>query len=272
MREYLVFQLCGPQVSWGDIAVGETRPSAITPTKSAILGLLAAALRIKRPDTVRDGAERHALEAKHAQLSNGYGMAIKVDSIGIPLSDYHTAQVPSSGTGRNRTDFHTRRDELTWVPRLDLHTVLSRRDYRTDAYYAVALYNRDHAPYSLVELRDALLSPGFTLYLGRKACPPALPLAPSVVTKEYVEDALGIFSISEVFAALWERDGDSSSRIVEKLTEDSTPWLLWDQDAHTQISGEQVEAITRRDVPLSRLRWQFALRTELRAHLEGGKT
>ena len=30
MRDYLVFQLLGPLVSWGDIAVGETRPSALT--------------------------------------------------------------------------------------------------------------------------------------------------------------------------------------------------------------------------------------------------
>ena len=50
MPEYLVFQLYGPFMSWGDIAVGEMRPSAMMPAKSAILGLLAAAVGIKRPE------------------------------------------------------------------------------------------------------------------------------------------------------------------------------------------------------------------------------
>ena len=75
MRDYLVFQLYGQLASWGDIAVGETRPSALTPTKSAILGLVAAALRLKRPDTIhyehdepRTARERAECEASHLPL------------------------------------------------------------------------------------------------------------------------------------------------------------------------------------------------------------
>ena len=53
IRDYLVFRLYGPMCSWGDIAVGEVRPSTVHPSKSAILGLIAAALGVKRPDTAQ---------------------------------------------------------------------------------------------------------------------------------------------------------------------------------------------------------------------------
>jgi len=75
VRDYLVFQLYGPLASWGDIAVGETRPSALTPSRSAILGLLAAALGLKRPDTAKSEPEREDWEQAHAALAQGYGLA-----------------------------------------------------------------------------------------------------------------------------------------------------------------------------------------------------
>jgi CRISPR system Cascade subunit CasD len=129
MREYLVFQLYGPFASWGDIAVGEERPSALVPTKSAILGILAAAKGIKRPDTVRDEEERKVCEKQHEQMSLGYGIAVKTSAAGTPLFDYHTIQVPSSGTGRNKKTFYTRLDELCWEDRSELNTILSRTTF-----------------------------------------------------------------------------------------------------------------------------------------------
>jgi CRISPR system Cascade subunit CasD len=50
MMEYLLFRLYGPLASWGEIAVGESRHTATYPGKSALLGLLAAALGIRRDD------------------------------------------------------------------------------------------------------------------------------------------------------------------------------------------------------------------------------
>jgi CRISPR system Cascade subunit CasD len=178
MHDYLVFQLYGPIAAWGDIAVGETRPSTMTPSKSAVVGLVAAALGLRRPDTAQTEAQRSEWELDHLALADGYGMAIKVDAVGVPLTDYHTVQVPSSGTGRNRQFFATRRDELNRGPKSDLNTILSRREYRQDVYYAIALWARSQAPHTLRELRQALLEPRFVLYLGRKSCPLGLPLQP----------------------------------------------------------------------------------------------
>lgn len=271
MRDYLVFQLYGPLASWGDIAVGETRPSALTPTKSAILGLVAAALRLKRPDTVhyehdepRTARERAECEASHSKLTEGYGIAIKVEALGLPLSDYHTAQVPSSGTGRNRRTFSSRRDELTTGHKADLNTILSRREYRQDVYCAVALWARPDAPYALDSLRNALLEPGFTLYLGRKACPLALPLQPAVVQAEHVEDALVGVSMGDVLKHLAETEGCEESLLARHFGP-AAPLLLWDSDAKTRQAPEQT--VTRRDAPLSRRRWQFKVRDEHRAQL-----
>src|SRR5919106_1412802 len=168
IRDYLVFRLYGPMCSWGDIAVGEVRPSTVHPSKSAILGLIAAAIGIKRPDTVGDENERTALEEAHSALVQGYGFAVRVDAPGVPLVDYHTAQVPSSGTGRNRRQFATRRDELLAVPRAELNTILSRRDYRVDALYTVTLWARPGAPHALDEFAARLHAPVYALYLGRK--------------------------------------------------------------------------------------------------------
>jgi len=269
MREYLVFQLYAPLASWGDIAVGETRPSAPTPAKSAVLGLIAAALGLKRPDTVESEPERAEWESRHAALAQGYGLAISVQALGVPLSDYHTAQVPSSGTGRNRRTFLTRRDELTWLPRAELNTILSRREYRQDVFKACALWSRDSAPYSLTEIRNKLLEPDFVLYLGRKSCPLALPLSPRIALADSIEAALDGCEPETALAGLWE-DQKTAERIVGKLGKED--WLLWDVDAETNIPKDQIEILTRRDASLSRRRWQFSVREEHRSHgQEGGK-
>lgn len=255
MKDYLIFQLYGPLAAWGDIAVGETRPSSFAPAKSAVLGLVAAALGLRRPDATKDEAERREWEARHVALAEGYGMAVKLTRPGLPLTDYHTAQIPSSGSGRNKKVFATRRDELTWMPRHDLNTILSRRDYRQDAYAAVALWERKGAPHPLEHLRYKLLEPEFVLYLGRKSCPTALPLKPVIVSADCVEDALAESSFVQATQELLDT----------RNMEEAAPMLLWDKDAETRLVAEQT--VTRRDTPTSRRRWQFAVREERRAHL-----
>jgi CRISPR system Cascade subunit CasD len=248
MRDYLIFQLYGPFVSWGDIAVGEERPSALVPTKSAILGILAAAQGVKRPDTVQGDEERKVCDNQHVQMSQGYGIAIKTDAAGVPLFDYHTVQVPSSGSGRNKKTFYARRDELCWDKKSLLNTMLSRREYRQDAYYTVAVWARPEAPFPLNELCKKLLEPEYMLYLGRKACPPALPLNPIVVSASSIEEALDQEALSaEIkgsFARLWQ------DRSI----------ITWDMDAETQM--QPMQTVERRDEILSRFRWQFSVRIE----------
>lgn len=253
-RDYLVFRLYGPMCSWGDIAVGEVRPSTVHPSKSAVLGLIAAALGLKRPDTARDATDRSALEAAHSALAQGYGFAVRVDAPGVPLVDYHTAQVPSAGTGRNRRQFTTRRDELMAVPRHELNTILSRRDYRVDALYTIALWARPGAPYSLVELAAKLHEPAFALYLGRKSCPLALPLSAQVVQADTIVRAMADAVLPLLQGVLRYLVPQNTARA-----------LYWDEDGEAGVAVEHT--FTRRDAVHSRRRWQFQPRSERHAAL-----
>ena len=85
MSDFLVFQLYGPLCSWGGVAVGQERPTETHPTKSAIVGMIAAALGVRRED---ENAQRELIE--------GYGLAIRTELPGVLECDYHTAESPSS--------------------------------------------------------------------------------------------------------------------------------------------------------------------------------
>lgn len=237
MSDYLIFRLYGPMVTWGDIAVGEVRPSFTHPSKSAVMGLIAAALGISRDK-----------ELLHQQLTEGYGFAVRVDAVGIPLSDYHTTQVPPSGKGRNRISFATRRDEIITLPKEKLNTILSRRDYRMDALATIILWMQNSPPYSLNELAEALQYPVYTLYLGRKSCPLSLPVEAQVITADTIQEALDRVKFED-----WEGlpgEGETSA-------------LYWEEGVDSGIHPQHT--FVRRDVVLSRKRWQFDLRKEYHA-------
>ena len=128
-----------PLASMGEVALGERRVGLDRPGRSAILGLVAAALGIERRD-----------EPALLALDRGYSMAQRVEQIGPLLQDYHTAQVPPARKGRR---WATRRAELAEP---DLGTILSLREYRTDVRLTVALWERAEAPRRLAELAAAL--------------------------------------------------------------------------------------------------------------------
>lgn len=228
MYDYLLFRLYGPLAAWGDIAIGEYRPSFAHPGKSAIIGLLAAALGIRRDEEVRQKS-----------LAESCSFAVRVDSMGVLLRDYHTTQVPSAKKG---VVHYTRRSELAAD---NLNTILSSRDYRCDAAYTVAITVADGSPYTVQQLVAALLKPAFTLYLGRKSCPLAMPLQPQVISAATLRDALVLVP-----------PADELSGIVQK----GDAMVFWEDDTASGLERQQV--ITRRDEPRSRKRWQFSERRE----------
>jgi CRISPR system Cascade subunit CasD len=230
MADYLIFQLYGPMAAWGEIAVGETRRSSAHPSKSAILGLLGASMGIDRQE-----------EKTHAAMAGGYYVAIKVLSMGSLLVDYHTVQVPPE---KKKIVYHTRREELAADK---LGTLLSSREYRCDATYVVAIsITHEGAPFSLEELADALSKPIFTVYMGRKACPLAQPLAPEIIKDQTLKAAL-----------------DSRKHFTQEMA-----WIIrnqpalyyWEADPDGSLSIEQ--SSERWDQPRSRHRWQFGPRVE----------
>lgn len=261
--EYLLFRLNGPLASWGEIAVGESRHSATYPGKSALLGLLAAALGIRRDE-----------EERQSELNIGYRFAVKVISTGHPLRDYHTVQAPDSV---GKFVYRTRRDELV-LGKERLGTILTSREYRCDALTLVAVVAEQGAPYTLDDLRNALLKPRFHLYLGRKSCPVAAPLNPQVRTAAGFGAALdnyphGPLYISKYLLSRAVKETPSGATLADSplLTkmshEDERVFRYGDYPVRYYWEGDSgdltsQQSAPRHDQPLSRARWQFTQRTE----------
>lgn len=231
---FLLFTVYAPLGACGEIAVGERRMGWGRPARSAILGLVAAA----------QGRER-AEETAHRQLDASLYYAVRTDAPGRPLIDYHTAQTPKA---RKAGTFATRRDELESG---DLNTVLSSREWRADACFTVALWPRPNSGVDLDAIADALRRPCFTLYMGRKAAPLGLPLAPAIIGADTFVDAF----------ATRERNVEEVA-VLERIRAGDTPagGIACDADAPGAPPNFRMER--RRDTIVSRTRWQFADRLE----------
>lgn len=242
--DYLVFQLQAPLSSWGEPAVGEFRGTAEQPSQSALFGLLAAALGLDRSD-----------EAAHAALRDGYGLAVGLLSGGSLLRDYHTAQVPPAAKLKGRPHV-TRRDELA-VPKQDLSTILSTRDYRQNAASLVTLQARAGAPYTLAALAAALREPRYVLYLGRKTCAPAAPLWPQLIEASSAHAALVRYG--EMHEAARLAAVASGVRLpLEPLL--PLTRLYWDD--HVEAGATLALSTRRKDRLIRRRGWQFGDRNE----------
>lgn len=146
----LALTLAGPLQAWGHSSRFATRGTDDAPTKSGVVGLLAAATGLRRTDPLED------------LVAVRFG--VRIDQPGVLLRDFQTAR---SLDGSER------------MP-------LSYRYYRADARYLVGV----EADEALLEgLVDALRNPVFPLYLGRRSCPPSLPIVP-VLRSGSLEDLL----------------------------------------------------------------------------------
>ncbi|MCT2287687.1 type I-E CRISPR-associated protein Cas5/CasD [Corynebacterium sanguinis] len=153
MTSSLLLLLKGPMQSWGDESRYKTRATAATPTKSGVVGLLAAAQGRRRTDPVEDLAE--------------LTFAVRVDQSGSLLRDYQTAQ--------------------PWLVDPNASASLVTRYFLSDAAFVAAIESPRR---ELLEgLARALNSPKYPLFMGRRSCPVPPDLVLGVVD-ESAEDAL----------------------------------------------------------------------------------
>lgn len=242
--QFLVFQLQAPLAAWGEPAVGETRGTGGYASHSAIVGLLSAALGVTRDD-----------EAAHARLRDGYGMAVGLLSEGSLLRDYHTAQVPKRSALKGRPQF-TRRQEMA-VPKQELSTILSSRDYRQNAGCLVALQALGSSAPGLDELAAALREPRFVLYLGRRACPPGAPLWPQRIDAASAKDAF------DAYARRFEQARETAAGGKQLLPLEEFAKVNRVAFDALVMAGVPAELSTRRkDRLIRRAGWQFGDRTE----------
>jgi CRISPR system Cascade subunit CasD len=248
--QFCVFRVYAPLSSWGDIAVGLERRSFYQPSKSAIVGLVSAAI----------GIDRYKND-KLRNLFDSLGVGIKLINPGDSIIDYHTTQTIKKN---RKVVYRTRRDELHANPD-KVNTILSSREYRCDSLSIVALWINESSEkvYSLEEIRQALLSPKYHLYLGRKSCPPALPLQPQIVQGNTLKEVLNntkfgpiIFPFSEIV-----RDIKTAKFVEKQIFRKNKAMFFWESCGNSGFS-----TWTRRsekyDRPINRERWQFGLRYE----------
>lgn len=245
MTEYLLLRLYGPLASWGEIAVGETRHSAVQPSRSALLGLLGAALGIERSDATGQQA-----------LSAGYRFGIKLECTGSPLRDYHTVQV---GVPPRKFQFRSRRQELAAAK---VETMLTSREYRCDSLALVAVEALPGAPVALAQLAEALRKPRFTLYLGRKSCPLALPLSPRLASALSLKELFSMAQLPSLLALADPRPDTATwpNRLDVRLLRPGQPRFYWEDGMSAGMTASYESQ--RHDQPLSRQRWQFTARRE----------
>lgn len=249
--QLLLFTLYAPLASWGEIAMGEQRGSWTFPSRSAVLGLVAAALGLTREDA--EG---------HAALDKGYGFAVRLDAPGLPLSDYHTTQTMAQSLLKKQKPA-TRRDLLAAG---DPETILSRRGYRADALATAALWDAlpDGKParWTLETLAAHLRAPVFTLYAGRKSNPLGLPLKPKILEAKTLA------------AAFAQRPASALADLVPDLELDrlrpADGWgraVAFDLLEKGQSGIEVREHEIRRDGGADRRRWLFTERSVALGHL-----
>lgn len=153
----LALLLDAPLQSWGHSSRFERRATALHPTRSGVLGIVAAAL----------GIDKHAPDeaAQLARLA-----PLRLTTVTLPRRDRRGGELPIV----RLEDYHT----VTGIRRAsgkldDDATVQTYRHYLLDARFGVLL----EGPADLLtEIATALRDPRWGLWFGRKCCLPASPL------------------------------------------------------------------------------------------------
>lgn len=146
----LLLRLAGPLQAWGDGSRFTRRDTATAPTKSGVLGLLAAAQGRRRTAPVEDLA--------------GLRFGVRVDQPGRLVKDFQTA--------------------IDWTKKTPMP--LSDRYYLEDAVFVAGV---EGDAVFVRALEEALLMPVYPLYLGRRSCPVTGRLSLGVVDQP-LEEAL----------------------------------------------------------------------------------
>ena len=131
----LLLRLAAPLQAWGIASKFDTRGTAREPSKSGVIGMLAAAMGLSRE-------EDEQLKDLAALL-----FGVRIDQPGTFIRDYHTARLNEKSP-----------------------PFVTNRHYLADAVFLVGLEGEENV---LLRLEKALQHPFYPLYLGRRSCPPS---------------------------------------------------------------------------------------------------
>lgn len=152
----LVLRLAGPLQSWGLTSEHNMRGTADRPTRSGVVGLLAAAQGRRRGADITDLV--------------GLEFGVRVDQPGSVLHDYHTV-TSLDGSALLSAKVNAKGRQVPTGPKKYTH--LTRRSYLQDAVFVVVLSGPTEL---LAALGAAVRAPRFGLSLGRRSCVPSEPV------------------------------------------------------------------------------------------------
>jgi CRISPR system Cascade subunit CasD len=214
----LLLRLAGPLQSWGERSVfTPVRDTAPFPTRSALIGMFAAAEGIGRNEA---GLDRY----------QDLRLTVRVDRPGVRLVDYHTA---GGGFPKDRT-------AATSGGSNKGAAVITRRHYLSDAVFIVAVTAADD---TIQRLAGALTRPHWAPYLGRRSCAPDEPFLLRRHVDDPEEELRTRVPLSRT--APRPKDGQETDTIPVEF--------LLEQPPLTSSSGEAapVDIINVNDVPVS---------------------
>ncbi|WP_399932246.1 type I-E CRISPR-associated protein Cas5/CasD [Streptomyces kanamyceticus] len=190
----LLLRLAAPLQSWGDRSTFNRRETRPEPTKSGVVGLLAAA----------------AGRSRHAALDDlaGLGLGIRIDQPGSILRDYHTAS-DYRGQPLLSAAVTAKGQQKPTSPAK--HTHITQRFYLQDAIFLAAVEGPEEL---IATLENAVRHPAFPLALGRRSCAPAQPLLLGQRTGS-LQDVLRAepWQASSAVRARWGRENGHASHI-----------------------------------------------------------
>lgn len=150
----ILLKFAGPLQSRGTNSHFETRQTDLYPSKSAVIGLIAASFGYKRDE-----------DSKIKKL-NELTYAVRIDQQGNLLRDYHIAK-----KFKNNGDFD--------------RTYVTNRYYLEDAIFIVALSHDDEK--FIEEIYENIKNPYFQTFMGRRSCPPSVDLLLGVFEDEIID-------------------------------------------------------------------------------------
>lgn len=233
-RRCLVLRLAGPLQSWGGQTDFNRRETLAEPTRSGVIGLLAAAQGRRRGDPIED-----LLDLR---------LGVRVDQPGSLLRDYHTVSdfrgVPllSAQLSANGSQKRTQPAK---------HTAVTQRYYLQDAAFVAAVEGAEELLHGLAA---AIRRPAFPLALGRRACVPTQPL---LLTEEPTGTELWSGSLdrvlervpwqaSEAVRQITQRRGQASTRTQLAMTVDDFQGQELRTDVPTTFAPKERSYMTRR--------------------------
>lgn len=164
MTNSTFIRLAGPLQSWAALSItGNFVRTERTPTDTALKGLLAGALGFRR--------------GQWASWVEDVSFTVREDANSSVVSDFQTI-----GSREDEFEFRKRLGimqqmkaaksigQLSFKPAVGA-TAISRRTYLVDGEFIVRVTHPEHVE----EIDQALSSPAFSTYLGRKAFPASFP-------------------------------------------------------------------------------------------------